>query len=345
MNNPYVLTFGKEPIEHIERISEMQDILDDFLAEIPAQQVYMITGVRGSGKTVFMTDLSARIAREKEWVVVDLNANAPDLLHEAAAYLCSDNEFANLFRNAKLNFSLFGFGLEVTNSVPIADIQVALEKMIRSLAAKGKKLLFTIDEVTSTAPVKIFTTAFQQFLRKNLPVFLVMTGLYQNIADLQNQDNLTFLYRAPKISLSPLNIGAMAENYARNLNLSQDQAREMARLTKGYSFAFQVLGYLMWRADGNFSSLIPQFRQYLEERSYEKIWSELSNKDKMVAEAVAATESRNNADIKRRLNMTANEFNPYRIRLIRKGILDGSRRGYVDFTLPFFADFVLDHSL
>ena len=57
MNNPYTLTFGKDPEERISRALDGKEILNDFLAERPSQQVCLITGDRGSGKTVFMTDL------------------------------------------------------------------------------------------------------------------------------------------------------------------------------------------------------------------------------------------------------------------------------------------------
>lgn len=50
MQNPYTLTFGKEPIEYIKRIAEERQILEDFLSPNPPQQVYMISGVRGCGK-------------------------------------------------------------------------------------------------------------------------------------------------------------------------------------------------------------------------------------------------------------------------------------------------------
>ena len=33
----------------------------------------MITGVRGSGKTVFMTDISKQIKEDESWIVVELN--------------------------------------------------------------------------------------------------------------------------------------------------------------------------------------------------------------------------------------------------------------------------------
>ena len=37
--------------------------------------------------------------------------------------------------------------------------------------------------------------------------------------------------------------------------------------------------------------------------------------------------------------MTTNHFNPYRRRLIQKGVVDGGMRGYVRFTLPLFNEF------
>ena len=343
MQNPYTLTFGKEPVEYIRRIAEEHQIFEDFLSPNPSQQVYMISGVRGCGKTVFMTDVSQELGKDKDWIVVDLNPNKPDLMQEAAAYLSSIQSLAQIFQSAKLNFSMFGFGLEVSNAAPIADIQVALERMIEQLAKHHKKILFTIDEVTVSTQIKSFTFAIQQMLRKNAPVFLLMTGLYQNISDLQNEKNLTFLYRAPKIILSPLNIGAMADNYRQNIKLTPDDAREMAKLTKGYSFAFQVVGYFLWKNPLDFTGAIRQSRQYLEEQSYEKIWSELSAKDREVVGAIAKCPSGSIREIKELLHIEQNELNPYRTRLIRKGIVDGSTRGYMTFSLPFFNDYVLDN--
>ena len=39
--------------------------------------------------------------------------------------------------------------------------------------------------------------------------------------------------------------------------------------------------------------------------------------------------------------MTVNQFNPYRKRLIKKGIVNGDTWGIVRFTLPYFEQFVI----
>ena len=107
MQNPYTLTFGKEPIEYIKRIAEERQILEDFLAPNPPQQVYMISGVRGYGKTVFMTDVSQAIGKDKDWIVVDLNPYKSDLMQEAAAYLSSIQGLAQIFQKAKQFFFIW----------------------------------------------------------------------------------------------------------------------------------------------------------------------------------------------------------------------------------------------
>ena len=50
-NNPFSITFGREPSEEIERETIIEEIVGDFTAEVPSQQVVLLTGVRGSGKS------------------------------------------------------------------------------------------------------------------------------------------------------------------------------------------------------------------------------------------------------------------------------------------------------
>ena len=61
--NPYNLTFGKEPVNAISRDKQINEIVDGFTADNPEFQVCMITGVRGSGKTVMMTEVSNELKK------------------------------------------------------------------------------------------------------------------------------------------------------------------------------------------------------------------------------------------------------------------------------------------
>ena len=62
MSNPFTLSFGKKPAQFISRITQTNEIVENFRADVPSNQIYMLTGVRGSGKTVMMTTVSNIIA-------------------------------------------------------------------------------------------------------------------------------------------------------------------------------------------------------------------------------------------------------------------------------------------
>ena len=339
-NNPYSLMFGKAPMQVIPRSVLTEEVCSMFMSEQPSQQIYMITGVRGSGKTVFMTEIQKRFSKEKDWVTVELNP-AKDLLLSLAAKLYNDQKLTSLFKTAKINLSFYGIGVEISGADPITDIEVAITRMLETLKKKKKRLLITIDEVTSTEDMRVFASAYQIFVRKDLPVFLLMTGLYENINALQNDKMLTFLYRAPKINLGSLNMGSIANNYLKTFKIDEDTAITMAKITKGYPFAFQVLGYYTFENGGSYEKALDGLREYLDEYVYEKIWSELSSVDKKVVNAIASSKTGKIADIRKNLSMESNEFSPYRDRLIKKGLINGDERGRVSFTLPLFEKFVI----
>ena len=125
-------------------------------------------------------------------------------------------------------------------------------------------------------------------------------------------------------------------------HLEKEEAAEMAKMTKGYPFAFQALGYLTWQSENSFRTVVPEYRQYLEDCVYDKIWSELSEKDRILAKGIAEAETGTVREIAERAGFSQQEFSPYRKRLIRKGIVDTSERGKLRFSLPLFDEYVMD---
>ena len=337
--NPFSLSFGKEPLSLIERDYQDNEILQSFQSENPAYQVCMLTGVRGSGKTVALTTIANQLRSDINWIVVNLNPDR-DLLHTLTAELSNRRELLQLFRDAKINLSVLGFGLEIDGEPPVTDLVVALRRMLEKLTRSGKRVLITIDEVSSTPSMREFASQVQIFLREGLQIFLVMTGLYENIYELQNEKTLTFLYRAPKIEMKPLSIPLITKKYQDIFDLSTDEALSMARATMGYPFAFQVLGYLCWTKNKKWQELLPLYDTYLEDYVYEKIWSELSRKDQAVLTAVSSSSSEKVENIRELVGMPSNSFTTYRSRLIRKGLIASPSYGALRFTLPRFREFV-----
>lgn len=342
MNNPFILSFGKKPLQYVSRISQTNEIIENFTAAEPPNQIYMLTGVRGAGKTVMMASIAGEMKKKEEWVVVELNPTR-DLLQSLAGKLYSLPGMHTHFVQAKLDFSVLGLGVSLDNAAPVTDIESAIALMLTELQKKHKRLLVTVDEVTNCEYVRVFASSFQIFLRQEYPLFLLMTGLYDNIYNLQNENVLTFLYRAPKMILEPLNYTAVRKQYMDIFNLDIEAAGTMARLTKGYPFAFQVLGYLYWenRDTKTLEEILPEYDQYLEEYVYDKIWSELSELDRKILIEMSVGREVKVKKIRDAVGMKSEQFSVYRERLKRKGVLDTGKYGEISFILPRFEEFIL----
>lgn len=129
------------------------------------------------------------------------------------AKLNSTKFVQRIIKSAKIDLSFFGFGVAIEGVPPLTDTETAIITILEKLKKQDKRLLITIDEVTNNDYMKVFAGSFQIFVRQDLPVFLLATGLYENIDKLQNEKNLTFLFRAPKIQLKPLNQQAVMNKY------------------------------------------------------------------------------------------------------------------------------------
>jgi hypothetical protein len=338
MSNPYTLVFGQPPLEIIERKAQAERIISEFCQEHPSNYLNLVTGIRGCGKTVFITRIANRLREKSEWIIVNLNPQR-ELLTALAAKLNSDQVLNRIFREAEINLQAFGFGLGVKGAPPISDIEEALTRMLRSIRKHGKRVLVTIDEVTNSRDIRVFASAYQIFLREELPVFLLMTGLYNHIDRLRNAEGMTFLERAPRTVLTPLNFSAMVDKYVNTLKIKEDTAVRLAKATKGYSFAFQVIGYYAWENPDRLDQAMEDAREYLFEFAYQKIWSELSAKDRELVLAIFRSETGEVAAIRNLLNWTSNQFNPYRDRLLKSGIISSPQNGYVELALPWFGKY------
>ena len=345
MNNPFSLSFGIKPVELVARPVQSDEIINAFESVPANQRTYMITGVRGSGKTVLLEEISEQLKAKGKWTVIPLSPEA-DMLHSLAAKLSNTRKYYELFRDAKINLSVFGLGLEIDGEPPVTDDETAIERMLESIKKKGERVLITVDEVTNNPFVKHFVSVYQIMIRENLPVFLLMTGLFENIYDLQNEKSMTFLFRAPKVRLQPLNMPAVAATYRNVLGIDLETSVSMAKLTRGYAFAFQVLGYFTCQdPEHDYHNALVQYRLYLDEFVYNKLWFELSDKDRKILECMAKHSVEKVAEIKELCKMSSNDFSAYRQRLIRKGIVDGTRRGVLTFTLPLFEEYIRDQIL
>lgn len=346
MNNPFILTFGREPINFIPRIDFIQEVKDNFLSETMSNQAYMITGVRGTGKTVLMTKLIREFEDKKDWVIVDLNPER-DMLQSLASQLYNNSLSKHLFLKAELNLSFNGVGFSIGIDKPSNDIEKVINKIVHYLNSKGVKILITIDDATSNENIKVFAHTYQGLIRKNYAVFMLMSGLYENISSIQKNKALTFLSRVPKLVLKPLYMPAIKESYIEVFNVEEDVAIKMTKLTEGYAYAYQVLGYLMWNSHEKkiTKNLLAQYDHYLAEFVYDRIWEKLSENERLLLKSLAEIEKNDISKIKENLSFSDKEISVYRDRLIKAGLLVSKQRGKIQFVLPRFKEYIYNINL
>ena len=169
-----------------------------------------------------------------------------------------------------------------------------------------------------------------------------MTSLYENISSIENEKNLTFLIRSPRIYLSNLNLSSIINSYIEILDVDYNKALEFAKLTKGYAFAFQLLGYLLFSQEDTkiTKQLLSKYDQYLEEFVYQKVWSSLTLVEQRILHSFKSNESVKVCFLLEKLNMDKGYFSKYRDRLLKKGVVVAPSKGTLMFALPRFREFI-----
>lgn len=352
MQNPFTTTFSKTPDSTYITTEKTDEIIDNFSYANPSESVYKITGVRGSGKTVILAKVEEELRkRQDEWLVFDLNP-AREMLLQTAAMLIKEGFGKESAKGRSLNISasIFGTGVGIgysqENDNTFLDIGVEIDQMLQNVQAKNRKILIGIDEVSKTSEMIKFASEYGRWLRAGFPVFLVCTGLYENIQDVSNVKNLTFFKRATTIKTEPLNTVRMSEMYRKQLPVDVPLARAMAGITKGYAYAFQELGVLYFRKKESeiLEDIIPQLKSELFAYSYEKVWEELSETDRSILKLMTEDREYKREEIMKLMGDKSANYSVYRDRLSKRGIIE-TRQAYIAIALPFFADYIKEYCL
>ncbi len=352
MQNPFTTTFSKIPDYTYIPTDQVREIVDNFSYDNPSESLYKITGVRGSGKTVLLAKIEEEMSLESNqksgWIVYRLNPSR-DMLKQLAALLYKEDFVKDLYKSRSLNISATvlgtggGIGVSATKQDELFDIGVELDGMLQKAADHGKKILIGIDEVSKTPEMIELAAEFGKWLRAGYPVYMVCTGLYENIEQIYNVRNLTFFRRATTIKTEPLNAVRMIDMYQRKLVISKEEAKNLAGLTMGYPYAFQELGVLFFKRkkSDKTEDIIDRLKIELYAYAYEKIWEEMSTEDRALAMLLTEkTEYKREEVIGKMLK--PNNYSIYRDRLLKRGIIV-AKRSYISLALPFFGEYIKEY--
>ena len=249
----------------------------------------------------------------------------------------------------------FSFGLtfnEVTQEH--YGFRTKLTLLCDQLALAGKGVLLLVDEVTNSESMRQLGITYQHLVGENKNIAIVMAGLPHSVSSVLNDKVLTFLNRAEKIRLGPINTADIRAYYRmafekEKISISDALLDLAAASTDGYPYFMQLLGYYLMRYPSPdrqidrhaLDEAVRLSRLDLEENVFSPILLPLSRWDLLFLKAMAQDKKNSYmSEIGKRMKKKNSFLQPYRARLISAGIIESPKKGVVSFTIPYLANYL-----
>lgn len=347
--SPFKATLGSATVPKIYLPSQISatELVQRMLQRPQYPDTLLITGVRGSGKTALMMRVREIMTNDKRCLPIELeHISQGNLLGQLADLLeqALTNPATRLFKQM-IGASSVGFSVP-RSSAMTANAQLSIRHSLEKVKRQGKFVFLTIDEVSNTAAIRNFVAVYNVIHNLDLPLKIMMTGLPENVLDVQESANLTFFLRANTIITSPLQEVEMASAYTQALEIPLDLGLKMARLVGGYSFAFQLLGDLVYRmkAAGSpvnedlLQQVLPPFKDLLFTQAYQTIYKTGSDRDRQYL--VAINGRKKTSEVIEIMGVSKNVVAKCRQRALERRLVAKDGYGYVVYTLPYFGEFI-----
>lgn len=368
--NPFKPSLGATPPVLVGR----QAVLDDYAYALDSgsgapELICLITGQRGVGKTVLLNALEYQ-ASLAGWEVFSDNANEGFTSRLTGAVIARINQKRPpKTRVTSVSAGGFGVGMskdpqlhgDITLRQALTNLFEIKNEIDRTAGQEPTGILITLDElhhIASSKEIVEFASTIQLLVREGLNISAVMAGIPSAVepllADKNNDNPVTFLRRANRVEL-----GSVSDNDVRKAlqePLSADgwdmDALELATLAcKGYPFMIQLVGYWSLRASGGSKITLADARQgvskalrLLGRLVHAPALEDLSGVDRTFLVHMSVDDGPSKtSDLASRMGVDMNYISVYRQRLIDALMIQSTRVGFVDFTLPGMREYLREH--
>lgn len=353
--------FGNRPRNMVGRSSYI-DRFKEALKTNPGsrERTVLILGQRGYGKTVMLLEI-ADIAKKQGYIVASPTITGTGMLDRILEKIVEEGKSYIKKNKVKItggNLNVLGFGAGVqmsgSNEEP-HSFAYRLTELSRQLTKNGLGILILIDEVqASHEELKQLIIAYQEIIGEGGNIAIVMAGLPGAVSSTLNDNVLTFLNRARKIDLGPLNIRDVYAYYKNafkemNLKISDELCREAADYTEGSPYMMQLIGHNIIIYSGNEalcdkstldSALTDSKEDYINDIGKTTI-NALSDKDvEFLIAMIPDDDSSNISDIAQRMGVTSAYAQLYKRRLLEAGVIEQVGRGKVKYSVAYLKEYL-----
>lgn len=347
--NPFNPSFGDIPSINLNNLDDPQTFIDTQVINSTFNQPIFITGIRGTGKTVFMTKCEKLLLKDPHYINIDIEDNK-SLLTNTVTELQRHLPMKTKLKLTGLTIKLHNIDVQletINHAYPDETKILLLKNAVKQLNDLNKTPILYIDDIKSSENLVTLMQTYMTLKRSGQSIFIFMTGLPRLIDNLQNNPNLTFLRRSHKLILQPFTNQTIRQKYERTLNIDPFISKKLTEMVDGYAFAFQLLGYLLFpKLQQNIEPLTaiqeitPQYKDLLFNESYYNIYNELSPSEQRYVRALSHTNGKY-ADTAKLLQLKPHSTDRTRSEMIKSHLIKPIAYGQVSFTLPYFKDFLL----
>ena len=352
-SDPFTRTPGVAGKAYIDN-GIADEIINSICDEESEKYIFKITGLRGSGKSVEYGKIIRTMKEKKKWLVYPLSSSGNGV--KTFLSKLSNEDFINDQKSSvtiSSSISAEGNLLAVSGKGNIDlsktteyndnfyDLEAQLVQMVEKANKKGYRILIGVDDISKTPSMTSLLSIVSSMILEGLKIYLIVTGLSENIEDFSSEKNLSFFRRADAYELKSLNKYDITYMYEKLLGINTSEAKALEDITMGYAYAYQVLGSLYFRKKESetIEDLIPEFERILFKDSYDLIWKSISNGEKEFLKLLYASGTGKAGDIKA-LMKNPSSYSVIRERLINKHILNGEERGMLKINLPRFDKYI-----
>ncbi len=367
MPNPFHASFGVSPPLLVGRDGVLEDFVEA-LEDGPGSsgRATLYTGARGAGKTVMLNAVEDR-AREHGWLVISETATPgfiQRITQQQLPRLLRDFNPGAVRRRMSGATAPLNIGSVSWDTIEAHVVQAGLRNQIELLtdllAEHGTGVLITLDEIHQNQidELRELAATVQHAFREGRELAFAGAGLAASVSDVVNDDVLTFLRRAERHALGSVKREDVERAFrepieAAGRHIGAAALEVMVEGATGYPFLLQLVGAQTWRlhpdedeiTEADASTGVARARRRLGALIHEPALSAASDIDKSFMLAMAHDNGPSKmADVQQRLNVDVNYASQYRLRLIAAELIYPTRRGYVDFALPYLREYLREHA-